>query len=490
MNKRQVVFWLMFFTVFLFLNSTDRTLRIGINTFPITLNPVYVTDETSQGIVNKVFDSLFYFDGQGKIKDKLVEQYTFLNEGTELLIKLKKNRYFSDGKKLDADDVLQTFNLLKNKEFRYPYKSTLEFIKKMVKINRHSFKILFNYKLASWRNMLTFKILNSREIKTAKPDTFKQQILSGTGPYRINKIKEPSKIFLSKNQFCQLESNYQFLEYMVISSTHMAPLKLLNGEVDVCELQPEDAEAFNHISAWKGKFQVLRYKKFGFTYMVFNLNNSWMDKNVRHLFYNKLIAGNFVDRFLNHRGVKINSPFLLLNKSEKPVPFVTNQLANPIKLKILTNSESKLRREFVLFLKKEMSISNIVLEPVFLEYHTFLQYIKKGNFDLAVSGFLLDIDYDMKDVLYSGAYFNYAKFKHAKMDQLLDAGLKKLDPDKRKNIYMKANKIWRHELPIIPLFNLYYFMGVSKRIRVPDKVLTLMSSTGDFLQNIVDWKIH
>jgi peptide/nickel transport system substrate-binding protein len=490
MRKCLVCFAILLFAIFLFSFEDKSTLRIGINTFPLSLNPIYVTDETSQGIVNKIFDSLFCFDGRGNIKKSLVEAYSILKNGTEIKIELKKGILFSDGKELDADDVVQTFKLLRNKEFKYPYKSAFNFIKRMKKVDRFVFTVFLNYKLANWRNLLTFKILNSKEIKAANPRTFKQQILSGTGPYRINTIKEPSNIFLSRNTFYKNKSLYQYLEYSVISSTHLEPLKLLKQEIDICELQPEDAAAFKRVSEWKDKFQVIKYKKFGFTYLVFNLKNRMLNKNVRRIFYNRLLAGNFLTRFLKQRGEKVKTPFLLLNQSERPAPLVTKPLPKGIKLKILTNSESKLRKEFVLFLKKELNAGNIILEPLFLEYHTFLKYIKKGNFDLAVSGFLLDIDYDLKDVLYSDAYFNYAKFKNTRMDQLLDSGLRELDPEKRKSIYMEANHIWRQELPVIPLFNLYYYMGISRSIRIPDKVCTLMSSAGDFLQNIADWKVQ
>jgi len=94
----------------------------------------------------------------------------------------------------------------------------------------------------------------------------------------------------------------------------------------------------------------------------------------------------------------------------------------------------------------------------------------------------------MKDVFYGGSYFNYSGFKNEKMDELLDQGLKELDPEKRRRIYLQANRIWKNELPLIPLFNLYYYMGISKQIRIPANVCTLMGSTGDFLINIQDWK--
>jgi len=475
--------------------SKEDVLKIGINTFPISLNPVYCTSETSQAVINKVFDSLFYFDNKGRITGGLVENHYLKsnNKGTEILIELKKKSFFPGGKELEAEDVVQTVRLLQNRAFKYPYFSDIRFIKGIEKIDRYRLKMRLNGKVATWKNYLTFKILNSREIKNAVPETFRDRILSGTGPYRIKTVNDPSKIILELNRlYSHLpgdKSMYRFIEYIVISYTQLAPLKLINNEIDICELQPENVDAYRNIEKWQRQFRILKYKKFGYTYLVFNLRNSAITGNVRNLFYNLLINGDFPDRFLRGRGERVTTPFLLLNSKIKPVRFETTPLEKTIRFKILTNAESKLRKEFVLFLRSELKSSNILLEPVFLEYHSFLHYLKKGRYDMAISGFVLDIDYDMKDIFYSDAYFNYANFQCLEMDVILNRGLKEMDRQKREQIYMKAHNIWLKELPLIPLFNLYYYVGVSKKVAVPLQTYDLVGGAGDFLFNIRQWKM-
>ena len=93
----------------------------------------------------------------------------------------------------------------------------------------------------------------------------------------------------------------------------------------------------------------------------------------------------------------------------------------------------------------------------------------------------------MKDIFYHDAYFNYAKFNNPRMDSLLDRGLKELNEEKRREIYKKAHQTWLEELPMIPLFNLYYYMGVSKKIKIPPQRYELVGSVGDFLFNIQAW---
>jgi ABC-type transport system substrate-binding protein len=473
------------------LNPKKSVLRIGIHTFPVSLNPVYATTETSQAIINKVFDSLFYFNHKGEITDGLVKNVQIDKNGREISIRLKENIFFSDGKELGADDVIQTVKLLQNKAFGYPYISDLKFIKKIEKTGDRSFKIKLNSTFAPWKNRFTFKILNSHEIKNAAPPAFPDMALSGTGPYKINTIRNPEKIILELNGHPNpgdMDHMYRVIEYIVVSYTHLMPLKLLNNEIDIGELQPEHAAAYRGIPQWQKQFKILKYKKFGYTYLVFNLKNSTIDKNLRKFFYNLLIKGDFLERFLKNRGEQVVTPFLLLDPKIQPGVLKTTPLKKPVRIKILTNAESKLRKELVLFLRKELKTRNIHLEPVFLEYHSFLEYLKTGRFDMAISGFMLDIDYDISDIFSSRSFFNYANFKCPEMEALLAQGLKEPDPQKREEIYMGAHRLWLEELPLIPLFNLYYYVGISGKIKIPKETYTLVGAVGDFLFNIHHWK--
>lgn len=464
-----------------------ETLRIGISNFPNSLNPFYAGDETSQGILNKVFDSLFYFDGSGKLQNGLVQNDRRSNNDNEIILTLKKNIFFANGQELDADDVMATLERIKDPRFQSPYRPKLDFIKQVEKIDKYTLKLTLNYPLAPWKSYLCFKIVNAAEMAKTNPDTFRNMILSGTGAYRIQEIHEPSEILLSLNDPIKYPSMYRFLDYVIVSYTQLAPLKLINDEIDICELQPHHKDAYDKIKEWQQKFLILEYKKFGYTYLLFNLKNVKLSREVRQIFYNLLIHGDFLDRFLNGKGERVFTPFLLLNDKVKPTKFQVQQLEKPLQLKILGNSESQIRKEFILFLRDELKPYNIHLEPLFLEYHTFLDYIKKSAYDIALSGYMLDIDYDMKDVFYSDAYFNYAHLQSQEMDQFLDNGLLELDPVKREAIYFKAHDIWLKELPILPLFNLYYYIGVSRRIKVPDNVSTLVGSESDFLINIRAW---
>lgn len=469
-----------------------KTLRIGIHTMPTSLNPLYATNETASVLVNKIYEGLYYFDSQGKIKQGLAEKaqlYT-KNNHWEITLQVKKNIFFANGKELTAEDVVATIKLLKNEAFQYPYGVALDFIAAVVQCDAYGFTLILKELPGNWEHYLTFKILNAWEIGNAKPATFREQVLSGTGPYCLKSQGHLEKIVLAANPYYLRSTStkrYDFLEFTFLAYPPLAPLKLLAHEMDICELQPEQMLAYVKKPDWQRSFSIYKYKKVGFTYLVFNLRCANLTGNIRALFYNELIGRNFSGRFLQGRGEPVLSPFMGLLNGLKPEPRATSPLPKGVQIRLLVNAESKLRRDYALFLAAAVKPLGINLKIELLEYHTFLQNLKQGNFEMAISGILMDVAEDVADIFRMDSGFDYAFFQNPQMDALMAQAKGEISEKKRVEIYQAAHRIWLTELPFIPLFNLYYFMGVARRVGVPMETYEVVGANTDFLFNIENW---
>jgi peptide/nickel transport system substrate-binding protein len=468
--------------------SADKNaLRIACFDFPRTYNPVYATSETAQAVANKIYQSLFCFNQRGEIRPELVDSFSCSASGLEISFVLRKGARFSDGSALDSRDVAATVALLKNPDFAYPYLSDLDFIDKIDVVDPLRLHLRLKRRFAPWKNYLTFKILSAGEIKGFAAGEFRRLSPLGSGPYRLAAVNEPWRLELEKNPFWPSRLRYARIIYSILGEPRQAPLKLLNSEIDATEIQGDDARAYDGVKSWRQRFNLLRYKKFGFTYLVFNMRQRGISRNLRRIFYNRLQTSRFLDDFLEQSGERVFSPFLLFGNEKRPHPFPFTPPSACRKLKIMTNGESAARRQFVLFLCAEMKKCGVELEPVFCEYQMFLQRLKRGEFDLAVSAFLLDIDWNMKDILSSGGYFNYAGYADARMDAVLDEGLLEMNDERRRQIYSRAHDLWLESLPLIPLFNLNYYVGIARNVKIPAKRFELVGSCGDFFYNIEEW---
>lgn len=474
------------------LNSASKTLRIGIPAFPRTLNPVYVTGETSQAVINKMFDSLYCLDGKGHFQKQLVANEKLIPSGNDLVVNLTLERdvHFSNGKRLDAEDVVQTIRKMQDPAFHYPYLSLLSVIEKVERTGPFSLKLMLKQPPAQWRGLLTFKILCKHDLNAMDYTAFRRHIPAGTGPYRVETSRPPNKIRLALNP---LNRNYSHnnmfsrLEYIVVAYNHLTPLKLLAGEVDIIELPQENALAYKNLPEWQKKFDIVKYKKTGFTFLVFNCQNPRLTRNIRRIFFNVLIAGDFVRKFLKGGGESLFSPFQSLCPEDKPAKLPTKEQKQRVSFSILTNSESRLRRNFILFLRRAMIAYGIKLEPVFLEYHTMLDRLKKGAFDMALSAYRMDSATDVMEILQGDSHLNYSGFGDKELDGLMETGTRETNQTRRQGIYSKAHALWLEHLPMLPLFNLYYYVGVSRKIAMPAQLNQTVGSSGDFLFNITEW---
>ena len=467
--------------------AESGTLRLACFDFPGSFNPVYVTGETAQAVANKIYQSLFYFDREGDIRTELVESFSWNEARLEASLILKSGARFADGSTLDSYDVVATVALLKDPLFEYPYLADLDFLDKIEAIGPLALRVKLKGKFAPWKNYLTFKVLSAGEIGKLDPREFRGLTPAGSGPYRLAAVNEPWGFELAKNPFWPQGHRFDGIRYSVLGEPRQAPLKLLSGELDAVEIQGDDARTYAKLKKWQERFHLVPYRKFGYTYLVFNLKSPGIDVNLRRLFYDRLLTTRFLDVFLQGRGGKVFSPFLQLGAKKGPKSTRAVPLTGKRRLRIVTNSESLLRKQLVLFLCDEMKDSGIELEPVFLEYQTFMQYLKRGNFDLAVSAFLLDMDWNLKDILSSAGYFNYAGYSDLRMDAVLEEGLREMDPGRRRRTYEKAHDLWREALPFIPLFNLNYYMGISRAVGLPGSCFEMIGSCGDFFYNLQDW---
>jgi len=477
-----------FFCLPLFLGAGDPgILRIGCLDFPASLNPVYATSETSQGLMNKIHQALFYFDQAGAVRPELVQSLTWDEGQLTISVALKKNVRFANGAVVQSRDVQATIELLKDPLYEYPYLSDLNFIEKVSVVDPLNFRIRLKEKLAPWKSYLTFKILNADAIRGLSPAAFRKHVPLGCGPYRVETVAQGREIVLGENPYYFKRNSFRKITYSLLGDPRQGPLKLLNNEMDAVDVQADDVRSYEQLPEWRRHFRLLQYGKFGYTYLVFNLKNSSVDLGLRRLFYNCLNASPFLKLFLNGAGKTVNSPFLYLSSAVQVKRFPDVSPPQRRRLRILANGESVLRKQLVLFLCEEMKRFNVELEPVFVEYQTFLQYLKQGNYDLAVSAFLLDMDWNLKDVLSSAGYFNYAGLADSEMDALLEAGLREMDEKKRRQIYIKAHERWLQTLPFIPLFSLNYTMGVLRSLKVPADLYRTVGSTGDFFYNLQGW---
>ncbi|MEW6456967.1 MAG: ABC transporter substrate-binding protein [Acidobacteriota bacterium] len=488
--------------IFLFIISCRQSIKNEVvesaRSFPITLNPILATDEISAGIVDKIFSGLFRFDRKGFPEMDLASSYK-LNEN-ELSINLKENILWHDGKPFSSEDVIFTFNLMKDPDSPFPYKSDIEFIDRIEQINKNTLKITFKNKFAPYLTYLTFKILPSHILRKINSiEKFGENPI-GTGPYKFEKIIPENKIVLSSfSKYFGGEPNIKKYTLVLNTDSLLTPLKLLNEEINLGEIEPEVALSIMNKTEFFKKINFNFYKKNSYTYLVFNLEKHPLNlREIRMAIVKSINRDSLLKNILRNYGEIPYSHIILKdwkNKNLKRYKFdpinskkEIEKYGKEIKLTLLTNSESLLRKNVSTSIAKCLEDIGIIVKLEFIEYRTFLQKLKKGNFDMAISSVLFDLDPNISDVFHSEGVMNYSSFKSRELDKLLIMGKFTIELSQRKKIYDKVQEILWDEMPIFPLFSPFYIMGSSKKL---DLKITpeIIGSTNSFSSFLNFWEI-
>lgn len=92
--------------------SAGGSIRVAVSEWT-TLNPLLITQDTDTEAVDLVFDRLVTIDAQGQFIPELLESWTILKGGREVVLRLRPGLSWQDGTPIQAEDVVHTWKALR-----------------------------------------------------------------------------------------------------------------------------------------------------------------------------------------------------------------------------------------------------------------------------------------------------------------------------------------------------------------------------------------
>lgn len=93
------------------------TIRVSVSEWS-TLNPLLMAQDTDTEAVDLVFDRLVTIDAKGAFIPELLESWTILKGGREVVLKLRPGLTWHDGRPIEAEDVVFTWKALRLPQVR------------------------------------------------------------------------------------------------------------------------------------------------------------------------------------------------------------------------------------------------------------------------------------------------------------------------------------------------------------------------------------
>lgn len=160
--------------------------------YPQTINPLYaVNHDIDSDLTRLIYSSLFQCDGNGQLRSDLADTVAVSPDGTQYTVKIKNNVKWQDGEKLTADDVIFTWDLIQNPDYRSPLQNSLANIT-VEKIDATTIRFTLPAPYSPFPSLLTFGILPQHLWQNIGPNAAALSDLNlkpvGSGPFEFQSL--------------------------------------------------------------------------------------------------------------------------------------------------------------------------------------------------------------------------------------------------------------------------------------------------------------
>jgi peptide/nickel transport system substrate-binding protein len=161
---------------------------------PKYINPLYEKNsEVDDDFIKLIFSALFKRGSDMELIPDSVENFTVSADGKIYTMVIKDNIRWHDGEIFTADDIIFTFNAIKDKNYQSTLKQSLAGVE-IEKVDDYQIKFVLSQPYAPFLEILTFGILPRHIWESVPPESVLLSDFNlrpiGTGPYKFNSLKK------------------------------------------------------------------------------------------------------------------------------------------------------------------------------------------------------------------------------------------------------------------------------------------------------------
>lgn len=496
----------------------------GLIGSPQYINPLYSSANDVDGDIGRlVFSSLFTRGENGELINDLTENYEANEDKKIYSFKIKENVFWHNGGKLTTDDILFTFNTIKDSQFKSPLRFSFAGVT-AEKIDDYRFKFILSEPYAAFLELLTFGIIPAELWGQIPPAAASLASLNlkpvGSGPYKFKSFEKDkngnikdyiltvNKDYYNKKPFIEEIRFYFFPD-------PLEAIQALNeNTLDGLSYLPRGLKE-KIISQDSLNFYRLNIPQLNAIFLNQEKNKALAEKKLRWALALALDKNKIIAEVLNGEGKAANSPLLPLNFAYKEN--VKKYEYNPEEArKLLEEAGWKLKKITEEDIAGEEETENKVLEKMgpgewrqkdnnFLVINldtveagdnpqiaemvgklwqevgvkTNIQIVspsqiqteilKNKDYEALFYGQIIGADPDVYAFWHSsqtGSYgLNIANFRNKEVDKLLEEARLLSDQEKRKEKYYSFQDIIVEELPAIFMYSPTYTYVQNKKIK-------------------------
>jgi len=438
------------------------TIRMGLVSAPVDLDPRRATDAASSRINRLIYQRLVEFDATNLPIPALAEwTQPAPNIYRFHLHKPPSTRIFSNGQIVTAEDVRATLASILDPATGSPYRTQIAAIKDMKVLDNNTLEINIAQPDPLFPTRLVLDILPAKLIASNHP--FHNQPV-GSGTFKFHSWPQTGKLQLMRR------TDKQMLEFLEVKEPGVRVMKLMRGEINLLQsdLPPE---LFRFLRG-RPKLRVLERPGSNFTYIGLHMQDPALSQLVIRQAIAYAIDRDAIIQYLLADGARPaqsllppqhwagakDLPTLVydLVKARQLLAQAGYNLNHPLELSYKTSTDP-FRVRLATVIQAQLKAAGINLKVQSLDWGTFYGDIKTGRFQMYSLAWVgIKTPDHFRAIVHSTAVppqgSNRGRYHNPKVDALLDRAAQLPTLEAQATMYKELQHLLLKDLPYIPLW--------------------------------------
>jgi peptide/nickel transport system substrate-binding protein len=440
--------------------QTDNTIRMGLASAPMNLDPRYATDATSERINRLLYQRLVAFDEQSMPIPGIADWERLSPRHYRLRLSDRAG-WFSHGRRLVAGDVVATYRHVLDEVNASPKRSGLVSIERLQPVDELTVDFMLSRADPLFPAYLTLEILPAELI--AQDHDFARHPV-GSGAFTFHAWPTAGKLQLKRRD------DEQMFEFVEVKNPTVRVLKLLRGEIDLLQ-NDISPELIGHLELQSG-IEITRRDGSNFTYIGFNLRDpDTGDPRVRQAIAHAIDRRAIIEHVMQgaarqaeallppeHWAGALSLPAYEYDP-QRAVSLMNDAgytAADPLRLVYKTSSDP-FRIRLATVIQSQLKAVGIEVELRSYDWGTFFGDIKGGNFQLYSLSWVGIRTPDIFSYIFGSgslppAGANRGRYASKRVDRLLKQAETAETLKRQAAFYHRIQQQLHQDLPYLPLW--------------------------------------
>lgn len=481
-----------------------------------TVMPLVYKDVYGAWVFERVTEYLGEWDPKTlEIRGVLAQAWQYAPDGTWLRVRIHPRARFSDGEPVKADDVIWTFEFMRNPQVQAERpRSITDFITEIRKIDEKSVEFRFGQVLFTNLSAAlgTFPILPKHYYEKFTPTQFNQAtgLVMGSGPFKFETLdparewKPGQDVTLVRNeQYWGPRPPYERLRFKFINQDLSRVTAFNNGEGDITQPSPSQFDNFSKREEWLKQNTAHSWFNIrgGYNFIGWNCGprngrpTPFADKRVRRAMTmaldRELIAQEFFFGLARVASGPFNSVTAQANPAIKPWPhdlaaarallkeagwedrdgdgIIEDASGKPFEFEFTYPVGNEATERVVKYVKDQAAKIGIRCNMRGMDWSVFMSTVDNRDYDAMTMGWSpASPESDPQQIWHSrfiqNQGDNFVQWSNPEADRAIEAGRQELDEAKRMEHWHRLHALIHEDQPYTFLVERPWLRFVSNRV--------------------------